>query len=117
MDEETLRKLRESSGLWLDAEGDFWQADGRVEHARTREVLHRGVHRAADGRWAVRVGREWAYLEVRDAAFFVRDLLIDEARATAQGTLTSGEQHEFDLHTITLGARDALYLRRADGER
>ena len=51
MDPALLEKLRENSGLRLDKEGRFWHRGGAIEHARTLAVLHRGIHRAADGRW------------------------------------------------------------------
>ena len=72
MDPDLLRKLREQSGLRLDREGRFWHRGDLLEHARTLAALHRGLHRAEDGRWAVRIGPEWAYVEVEDAGRFVR---------------------------------------------
>lgn len=103
-----LEKLREQSGLRLDREGRFWHRGGLVEHARTLAVLHRGIHRAPDGRWATRIGSEWGYLEVEDAAFFVRR--IEGARAQ----LASGEWEP--LESLSVGAGDALYAR-VRGER
>lgn len=110
MDPELLRKLREASGLRLDKEGRFWHRDGLVEHARTLAVLHQGIHRADDGRWATRIGREWGYLDVEDAALFVRR--IDGRRAQ----LASGEWVDFEPESIASGADDALYVR-VRGER
>ncbi len=105
MDPALLQKLREQSGLRLDKEGRFWHRDGLVEHARTVAVLHQGVHRAPDGRWATRIGKEWGYLEVEDAALFVRR--IEGGRAQ----LASGEWVDFDPATLSSGADDALYAR------
>ena len=51
MDDATLLLLRESSGLRLDAEGAWWHEHDRLEHARTVAALHRGLHRAPDGRF------------------------------------------------------------------
>ena len=103
-----LQKLREQSGLRLDREGNFWHRGDLIEHARTLAVLHQGIHRAPDGRWATRIGREWGYLEVEDAALFVRR--IEGARAQ----LASGEWRE--IESFALGEGDALYARVA-GER
>jgi len=110
MDPALLQKLREESGLRLDKEGRFWHRDGPIEHARTLAVLHQGIHRAPDGRWATRIGKEWGYLDVEDAAFFVRR--IEGGRAQ----LASGEWVEFDPATLASGAEDALYAR-VRGER
>jgi hypothetical protein len=110
MDPALLDKLREESGLRLDKEGRFWHRGGAIEHARTVAVLHQGIHRAADGRWATRIGKEWAYLEVEDAALWVRR--IEPGRAQ----LASGEWVELDPATLASGADDALYAR-VRGER
>jgi hypothetical protein len=114
MDPETLRQLREQSGLRLDKEGRFWHRGGLVEHARTLAVLHQGIHRAADGRWATRIGKDWAYLEVEDAALFIRRIEPGDAWLRAQ--LASGEWVDVDPATLAAGADDALYAR-VRGER
>jgi uncharacterized protein len=115
MDEALLRKLREQSGLRLDREGRFWHRGDLLEHARTIAALHRGLHRASDGRWAVRVGPEWAYVEVEDAARFVRRIDPRGSRLAAQ--LATGEWVDVDPTTLASGSEDALYVRLPDGER
>jgi len=114
MDENALRQLREQSGLRLDKEGRFWHRGGLVEHARTLAVLHQGIHRAPDGRWATRIGKEWGYLEVEDAALFVRR--IEPADGTLRAQLAFGGWVEVDPATLTAGSDDALYVR-VGGER
>jgi hypothetical protein len=114
VDPATLRQLREQSGLRLDKEGRFWHRGGLVEHARTVAVLHQGVHRAADGRWATRIGKDWAYLEVEDAALWVRR--IELAGTSLRAQLASDEWVEVDPATLAAGADDALYAR-VRGER
>jgi hypothetical protein len=119
MDEALLERLREHSGLRLDAEGRFWHQGGLVEHARTVEVLHRGLHRAPDGRWATRIGSEWAYLAVDVAPFFVRRL---EPEVATEGVrlrawLLDGRELEVAPAALEEGEHDALFLRLPDGER
>ena len=120
IDPALLEKLREASGLRLDREGGFWHQGEPIEHARTLAVLHRGIHRAPDGRWATRIGAEWGYLDVEDAAFFVRRVEI--AGETLRAQLADGAWTELaaaalaESAGITLGAGDALYLR-VNGER
>ena len=115
MDPELLQKLREQSGLRLDREGRFWHRGDLLEHARTVAALHRGLHRAADGRWAVRIGAEWAYLDVEDAGRFVRRIELRDDKLHAQ--LADGEWLDVDATTLASGADDALYVRTPDGER
>src|SRR5712671_3802078 len=115
MDPELLRKLREESGLRLDREGRFWHRGDLLEHARTIAALHRGLHRAEDGRWAVRIGPEWGYVEVEDAGRFVRR--IEPRGRGLRAQLATGEWVEADPATLASGAEDALYVRLPDGER
>src|SRR5207248_11522358 len=105
-----LEKLREQSGLRLDKEGRFWHRGSEVTHARTLAVLHRGIHRAPDGRWATRIGKDWAYLDVQDVALWIRRVDGDRAQ------LASGEWVAFDPSTLASGEGDALYAR-VGGER
>ncbi|HZR10431.1 MAG TPA: hypothetical protein VFA79_17720 [Myxococcales bacterium] len=114
MDPAALQQLREQSGLRLDKEGRFWHRGELVEHARTAAVLHQGIHRAPDGRWATRIGKEWGYLDVEDAALWIRRLEPQGNRLRAQ--LASGEWVDLDPATLAAGADDALYAR-VRGER
>lgn len=115
MDPALLRKLREESGLRLDREGRFWHRGDLLEHARTVAALHRGMHRADDGRWAVRIGPEWGYVDVEDAARFIRRLEMRGETLRAQ--LADGEWVEIDPATLASGADDALYVRTPEGDR
>jgi hypothetical protein len=112
VDEAQLQLLREASGLRLDREGRFFHRGGLIEHERTLSVLQRGIHRAPDGRWATRIGSEWGYLDVEDAALFVQQVAQDGTRL--RGELTTGEWEE--LTEFSAGADDALYAR-VRGER
>jgi hypothetical protein len=114
VDPATLQQLREQSGLRLDKEGRFWHRDGLIEHARTVAVLHQGVHRAADGRWATRIGKDWAYLDVEDAALWIRR--IEPSGTPLRAQLAAGEWIDIDPGTLAAGADDALYAR-VRGER
>jgi hypothetical protein len=114
VDPDTLRQLREQSGLRLDKEGRFWHRGGLVEHPRTFAVLHQGIHRAADGRWATRIGKDWGYLEVEDAALWVRR--IEPSGGALRGQLASGDWVEIDPATLAAGDEDVLYVR-VGGER
>jgi hypothetical protein len=109
MDSADLETLREQSGLRLDREGNFFHRGEPIEHARTLAVLHQGLHRAPDGRWATRIGREWGYLEVEDAALWIRRIEANGARLRAQ--LAGGDWVDVDPATLALGRDDALYVR------
>ncbi len=115
MDPSLVQKLRENSGLRLDREGRFWHRGDLLEHARTVAALHRGLHRAEDGRWAVRIGTEWGYVDVEDAARFVRR--VEPRGQGLRAQLADGQWVELDPATLAAGAEDALYARTPEGER
>ncbi|HXN56130.1 MAG TPA: hypothetical protein VN874_07665 [Myxococcales bacterium] len=119
MDERELARLRQESGLRLDREGQFWHRGEPIEHARTLVVLHRGLHRADDGRWATRIGSEWGYVDVEDAGRFLRRIEEDpEAPGQLRGQLVTGDWVRIDPASLAAGADDALYARvPPDGER
>jgi hypothetical protein len=117
VDPEALERLREQSGLRLDREGHFWHQGEPVEHERLALALHRGMHRAPDGRWATRLGTDWAYVEVEDAAFSVRALSIDETTQALRAELIDGRVMEISPASLAAGSEDALYARLPDGER
>src|SRR5947208_556792 len=114
MDPEQLQRLRENSGLRLDAEGRFLHLGEPVEHERLALALHRGLHRAADGRWATRLGSDWAYVQVDDVARFIRALEPDDAAGLLRAALLDGSEAAVDPATLERGAGDALYARLPD---
>jgi hypothetical protein len=83
-------------------------------------VLTQGMHRAPDGRWATRIGREWGYVKVADVAHFVRRIepVHDAAKpGVLRVTLTSGEEELIDGSTFSSGLGEALYVTLKNGEK
>ena len=117
MDPETLQRLREQSGVKLDREGRFLHQGEPIEHERTVQALHHGLHRAPDGRWATRLGTDWAYLDVEDVAYFIRAIAIDDSAGSLRAELIDGRSVDIDPSLLLTGAGDALYTRLPDGER
>jgi|GEM_PF-739421 len=115
MDEAELERLRESSGLRLDAQGRFWHRDSPVEHPRVVQAFRRGLGRAPDGRPIVRLGREWCYLRVDDVLFRATSATCEEEGgrlASCALTLDDDTQMEWvpREEEVALG-EPALYLR------
>src|SRR5262245_61051388 len=69
---------REDSGLRLDRQLHWWHDDERIEHPRIIEVFNCGLQIGEDGRDVLRVGNDWAYVQVEDAAYEVRAVDISE---------------------------------------
>ncbi len=97
---------REDSGLRLDAEGRWWHDDVLVEHPRIVEVFNRGIERADDGRYLIRVGPDWAHVQVDDAP-----LTVVGARVEADAVilaLSDGREERLDPETLRLSPAGVL---------
>lgn len=68
---------REDSGLRLDRQGRWWHDDAPVEHPRIIETFNRGLEPAEDGRYVLRVGNDWCFVQVEGAAY--RVVAVDDA--------------------------------------
>lgn len=116
-DDAALELLRSRSGLSIDEEGRFLHQGEPITHARTLDVLWRSLARAPDGRWLVRVGRESAYVEVKETPYTVRGI-VEAAPGDAPGLLLSdGTEEPLAPATLTLGADGVLRCRVKGGER
>lgn len=69
---------REDSGLVLNRQLR-WMHDGLpFEHPKVIELFNTSLQLEEDGRYVVRIGKDWAYVRVEDAAFEVRTLDVSE---------------------------------------
>lgn len=69
---------REDSGLRLDRQLHWWHDDVLIEHPRIIEVFNCGLQVEEDGRYVLRVGNDWASVQVEDAAYEVRTVDVSE---------------------------------------
>ena len=120
--EDALERLRASSGLSIDDEGRFLHRGEPITHARTLEVLWRSLFRVEGGRWAVRVGREIAYVEVDETPYAVRG--VTGEASDGEGApwapwllLTDGTCERLDPATLSIGADGVLRCTVKGGER
>lgn len=116
--EALLERLRRSSGLRLDRDC-HWTIHGEpITHARTLEVLDRGLSVRDDGQVVVRVGAQWAYVEVEDTPWCVRNVrpIGDPARPEAlELALTDGTTERLDPATLVLRGDADLRCRLRGG--
>ena len=75
---------REDSGIRLDAEGRFWHDDELIENANVSRAFLRGLERAPDGRWMVRFGWDWAFIQIDDAPYQVLGISLGEVRPSTR---------------------------------
>jgi hypothetical protein len=106
---EAIRHTRVRSGIRLDPVGKFWHDGELVRHPGIVRAWHRGLERAPDGRYLVRFGHDWAYIQVDDAPFQVVRALQEEKGIRLR---LSNEVEEF-LQDRPLGLSEdgVLYCR------
>ncbi|MDY7229240.1 DUF1285 domain-containing protein [Hyalangium rubrum] len=71
---------REDSGIRLDAALRWWHDDEPIEHPKIIELFNASLVLDDDGRYQLRIGQDWCFVQVEDAAYEVRtvDVTPDE---------------------------------------
>lgn len=116
-DDLTLEQLRERSGLSIDEEGRLLHRGQPITHARTLAVLWGSLQRGPDGRYAVTVGRERAYVAIADAPYAVRAVTPDPAGGAPALSLSDGSAEPLDPATLSLGVDGVLRCTVKGGHR
>ena len=63
---------RDDSGLRLDRTLHWWHDDEPLDHPKIVEAFNAGLAPTDDGRFILRFGNDWCYVQVEDAAYAVR---------------------------------------------
>ncbi|MFL5352701.1 DUF1285 domain-containing protein [Archangium sp.] len=69
---------REDSGIRLDARLRWWHDDEPIEHPRIIELFNASLVLDEEGRYQLRIGHDWCYVQVEDAAYEVRTVDVTE---------------------------------------
>ncbi len=71
---------REDSGIRLDKALRWWHDDEPIEHPRIIELFNSSLVLDDEERYQLRIGQDWCYVQVEDAAYEVRtvDVTPDE---------------------------------------
>lgn len=105
---------REDSGLALDRQLR-WTHDGLpFEHPRVIELFNTSLQLEDDGRYVVRIGKDWAYVQVEDAAFEVRTVdVTDDGRLSVR--LSDRTASLLELDSMARDAEGVLTCRVKQG--
>jgi hypothetical protein len=100
---------REDSGLVLDRDLR-WLHDGEpVVHPRIVELFNESLVPTDDGRFQLRVGNDWAYVTVEDAAYRVTGVDAGDFQVFLRLSDRTGEA--LDAATLGLGPDGVLTVR------
>ncbi len=100
---------REDSGLVLDRQLR-WLHDGEpIVHPKIVQLFNESLVPTEDGRFQLRVGSDWAYVTVEDAAYWVTGLDAAERQVFLRLSDRTGEA--LDVSTLRLDADGVLNAR------
>jgi uncharacterized protein len=82
---------REDSGLLLDKQLRWFHDGEPVQHPKIVELFNESLVPTEDGRFQLRVGKDWAYVTVEDAAYRVTGLDTTETAVFLRLSDRTGE--------------------------
>jgi uncharacterized protein len=104
---------REDSGLLLDRELRWFHDGEPVLHPRIVELFNESLVPTDDGHFQLKVGGDWAYVTVLDAAYRVTGLDVTETRLFLRLSDKTGEP--LDPSTLALESDGVLSVRVKQG--
>ncbi|MGO9831141.1 MAG: DUF1285 domain-containing protein [Myxococcaceae bacterium] len=104
---------REDSGLVLDRELRWFHDGQPVVHPRIVELFNESLVPTEDGRFLLRIGSDWAYVTVEDAAYRVTGLDATETQVFLRLSDRTGEA--LDPTTLALEPDGVLSARVKSG--
>ncbi|WP_141325227.1 DUF1285 domain-containing protein [Myxococcus sp. AB025B] len=88
---------REDSGIRLDAALRWWHDDEPIEHPKIIELFNASLILDDEGRYQLRIGQDWCYVQVEDAAYEVRTVdVTPDARVSIRLSDRTAEALELD---------------------
>ena len=107
------------ASIWIDKEGRWFFQGEEITHRKTYLLYNRNLTRDESGRVILRVGKEICPVEVEDAPFVVKSLVLSTSE---QGELESIElilndesREQLIPGTLRIGAGHIPYCRVRDG--
>ena len=105
---------REDSGLLLDAQLRWYHDGEPVLHPKIVELFNESLAPTDDGRFLLRVGTDWAYVTVEDAAYQVTGVDTSETAVFLRLSDRTGEA--LQPSTLVL-EKDGVLSARVKGGR
>lgn len=106
---------REDSGIRLDRQLRWWHDDEPVEHPKIVELFNASLVPTDDGRFQLRIGNDWCFVQVEDAAYEVRTVdVAEDGRVSVRLSDRTAEPLALDTLALT---PDGVLTCRVKGAR
>jgi hypothetical protein len=92
---------REDSGLRLDRQLRWWHDDEIIDHPKIIDAFNAGLAPTDDGKFILRFGNDWCFVQVEDAAYEVRSVVF-----TPEPQLLLSDRNSEPLAVDTLRLED-----------
>jgi hypothetical protein len=91
---------REDSGIRLDRQLRWWHDGEPIEHPNIIRAFNAGLEPADGGRFILRFGHDWCFVQVDDAAYAVTavDVTADDGLSVRLSDLTAERLDPLTLH-------------------
>jgi hypothetical protein len=91
---------REDSGIRLDAALRWWHDDEPIQHPKIIELFNSSLVLDEEGRYQLRIGKDWCFVQVEGAAYEVRtvDVTPDERVSVRLSDRTAEALEPSTLH-------------------
>lgn len=105
---------REDSGIRLDARMRWWHDDEPILHPKIIELFNASLVQDDTGRYQLRIGNDWCFIQVEGAAYEVRtvDVTPDERVSVRLSDRTA---EALDVASLHLDADGVLSCRVKQG--
>jgi hypothetical protein len=111
---QVFKGLSRESTIFRDASGRWFHDNEPVEHPLLIQAFNRWISRAADGRFCLNNGVDWAYIRLDGPPLFVRSLRIkDDGSLIA--VLSNDSEQPLDPGTLRQAEDGALYCDFSEG--
>ncbi len=105
---------REDSGIRLDRALRWWHDDEPIEHPRIVELFNASLGLDEEGRYVLRIGKDWCVVQVEDAAYEVRTVdVTGDGRVSLR--LSDRTADVLEPASLALGADGVLTCRVKEG--
>jgi uncharacterized protein len=105
---------REDSGIRLDASLRWWHDDEPIEHPRIIELFNASLVLDDEGRYQLRIGNDWCYVQVEDAAYEVRTVDVTPGERVSV-RLSDRTAEALEPASLAVGADGVLTCRVKGG--
>ena len=112
---------KEESEIVLSENGEWFHQGEPFENPKIIAFFHRAIRKDENGNYflynAYKEKEENVYFDVKDTAYFIKDISFDENNNVFRGRLNTEDEVELKLKTLEEDKRGVMYCRVLDNDK